>query len=238
MTLPPATAIAPATVTLTRIRLNRNSPDARRDLTHPHSLHKTVMLLAPESLGEHPRQKAGLLFRLEQAIEDTPPTLLIQSQLPPDFSHLPRAYGTTQTRDLTPMFRALATGRSVRYRITANASTRRKVKVLDGDPFFDPEARHKDVPLHGDDALAWWQRKAVHAGLSLTSTDITPVGPFRRPVRKRQNAHSESDVFRHVLTRFDGIATITDPDQLRHALLTGIGRGKPYGAGLLSLAPA
>ncbi|MFJ9250289.1 type I-E CRISPR-associated protein Cas6/Cse3/CasE [Streptomyces sp. NPDC101776] len=238
MTPPPATVIAPVTATLTRIRLNRNSPDARRDLTQPHSLHKTVMLLAPESLGEHPRQEAGLLFRLEHATDHTPPTLLIQSQLPPDVSRLSRAYGTIQTRDLTPMLQALAAGRSVRYRITANASTRRKVKVLDADPFFDPEVRHKDVPLHGDDALAWWQRKAAHAGLSLTSTDLIPVGPFRSPVRKRHNAHSEPDVFRHALTRFDGTATITDPDQLRHALLTGIGRGKPYGAGLLSLAPA
>lgn len=234
MTLPLQTT--PATATLTRIRLNRNSPDVRRDLARPDSLHKTVMLLAPEGLGEHPRQKAGLLFRLEHATNHTPPTLLIQSQLPPDISRLPRAYGTTETRDLTPMFQALSTGRSVRYRITANASARRK--VLDGDPFFDTRTRHKDIPLFGDDALAWWQRKATHAGLALTSTDTTPIGPFRRPVTKKQNSDSEPDVFRHVLTRFDGAATITDPGQLHHALLAGIGRGKPYGAGLLSLAPA
>lgn len=43
---------------------------------------------------------------------------------------------------------------------------------------------------------------------------------------------------RHHLTRYDGTATITDPDALTHALLTGIGRAKPYGAGLLSLALA
>ncbi|MYV88995.1 type I-E CRISPR-associated protein Cas6/Cse3/CasE, partial [Streptomyces sp. SID1034] len=29
-----------------------------------------------------------------------------------------------------------------------------------------------------------------------------------------------------------------DPDALTHALLAGIGRAKPYGAGLLTLAPA
>ncbi|MFE1797669.1 type I-E CRISPR-associated protein Cas6/Cse3/CasE [Streptomyces sp. NPDC059517] len=231
----PTRATTPATATLTRIRLNRNSPDVRRDLARSTSLHKTVMLLAPESLGESPREKAGLLFRLEHATGHTPATLLIQSQLPPDFSRLPKAYGTTETRDLTPMFQALTTGRTVRYRITANASARRR--VLDGAPLVDTRLRHKDIPLYGDDALAWWLRKAAHAGLAPTRTDLTPVDAFCHPATKKQH-DSAPHVFRHVLTRFDGTATITDPDQLRHALLAGIGRGKPYGAGLLSLAPA
>jgi CRISPR system Cascade subunit CasE len=42
---------------------------------------------------------------------------------------------------------------------------------------------------------------------------------------------------RHALTRYDGIAVVTDPDALRRAVLGGVGRGKSYGAGLLSLAP-
>ncbi|RSN68457.1 type I-E CRISPR-associated protein Cas6/Cse3/CasE, partial [Streptomyces sp. WAC 05379] len=42
----------------------------------------------------------------------------------------------------------------------------------------------------------------------------------------------------HRLLQFDGTAHITDPDALTDALLTGIGRAKSYGAGLLSLAPA
>ncbi|MFC7841922.1 type I-E CRISPR-associated protein Cas6/Cse3/CasE [Streptomyces sp. NPDC057382] len=43
---------------------------------------------------------------------------------------------------------------------------------------------------------------------------------------------------RHSLLRYDGTATITDPDTLRYAVIRGIRRGKPYGAGLLNLAPA
>ncbi|KAB1987465.1 type I-E CRISPR-associated protein Cas6/Cse3/CasE [Streptomyces triticiradicis] len=236
MKQPTETAPTTATLTLIRIRLNRRTTAVRRDLAHPSSLHKTVMLLALDNLGDQPRQKAGLLFRLEQATRHTPPTLLVQTHTPPDITRLPPAYGTTETRDLTPMLQALTAGRRVRYRITANASVRRK--VLDGDPFFDTEPRHKDISLHGDDALAWWQRKAAQAGLSPASTDITPTNPFRRSVTKKTSTETDPHAFRHVLTRFDGLATITDPAQLRHAVLAGIGRGKPYGAGLLSLAPA
>ncbi|WP_330301541.1 MULTISPECIES: type I-E CRISPR-associated protein Cas6/Cse3/CasE [unclassified Streptomyces] len=227
-----------STTTLIRIHLNLRNPDVRRDLAHPGSLHKTIMLLAPEGLGEHPRQQAGLLFRLEHATRHTPPTLLVQSQLPPDLTRLPATYGSAETRDLTPMLTALTPGRRVRYRITANASARRQ--CTDSDPFFDTETkpRHTDVPLHGDDALTWWKRKATHAGLALHSTALTPVRRSRHPVTRQHGGDKQPDVFRHALTRFDGLATITDPDQLRHAVLTGIGRGKPYGAGLLSLAPA
>jgi CRISPR system Cascade subunit CasE len=226
------------TPTLTRIRLNLHSPDVRRDLAHTDSLHKTVMLLAPDHLGDNLRQQTGLLFRLERDTHPMPPTLLVQSHQPPDLTRLPDSYGTVQNRDLTPTLRALTPGRHVRYRITANASAVRR--VLDDHQPVDKKHGRKVVALYGDDALAWWQRRAAAAGLALTTTDTTPV-PF---ARRRKNNHTKGTRNKkttgpwHVLTRFDGLATITDPDLLRHALLTGIGRGKPYGAGLLSLAPA
>ncbi|MFC8851502.1 type I-E CRISPR-associated protein Cas6/Cse3/CasE [Streptomyces sp. NPDC057144] len=236
MTSTPTAALA-ATATLTRIRLNRRSPAARRDLADAVSLHKSVMLLAPDDLGENPRQQAGLLFRLEDATDDTPPTLLVQSHQPPDLTRLPHHYGTVETRPLHPMFQALTPGRAVRYRITANASAARR--VLDDHHPVDNKHGRKIVALYGDDALAWWQRRAHQAGLTLASTDITPARfprACRRADKPGEQAHSPGPM--HALTRFDGLATITDPDQLSHALLTGIGRGKPYGAGLLTLAPA
>ncbi|SDP62717.1 CRISPR system Cascade subunit CasE [Streptomyces sp. cf386] len=239
MTSTPAETLA-TTATLTRIRLNRRSKTVRRDLTDTIRLHKTVMLLVPDGLGKHPRQKAGLLFRLEDATDDTPPTLLIQSHQPPDLTRLPQDYGSAETRALHPMFQALDPGRAVRYRITANASAVRR--ALDNHQPVDNKNGRKVIALYGDDALAWWQRRAHQAGLALTTTDTTPAR-FRRP-RKRPNTATEpgetnpAPGAQHALTRFDGLATITEPDRLRHALLTGIGRGKPYGAGLLSLAPA
>ncbi|MFF4041158.1 type I-E CRISPR-associated protein Cas6/Cse3/CasE [Streptomyces sp. NPDC001816] len=239
MTSTPAETLA-MTATLTRIRLNRRSKTVRRDLTDTVSLHKTVMLLAPDDLGKHPRHKAGLLYRLEDGTDDTPPTLLVQSHQPPDLTRLPQDYGSAETRPLHPMFQALAPGRAVRYRIIANASAVRRV-LADHQPVDNKHGR-KVVALYGDDALAWWQRRAHQAGLALTTVDSTPAR-FRR-AHKRPHPTTEAGEAnpppspRHALTRFEGLATITDPDQLRHALLTGIGRGKPYGAGLLTLAPA
>jgi CRISPR system Cascade subunit CasE len=36
---------------------------------------------------------------------------------------------------------------------------------------------------------------------------------------------------------FEGVLTVDKPDALQHALRNGIGRGKSFGLGLLSLAP-
>ncbi|MGW7521144.1 type I-E CRISPR-associated protein Cas6/Cse3/CasE [Streptomyces sp. NPDC054796] len=220
------------TATLTRIRLNTRSRAVRRDLANPGSLHKTVMTLAPDALGDQPRRQAGLLFRLEHATPTTPLHLLVQSHQPPDLTRLPPTYGTSETRDLAPMFQALTARRRVRYRITANPCVRRKIPAT--DPLAAAATRYTAVPLQGDDALAWWQRKATLAGLALEAATLTPHPASRHPITSEKTPGT----FRYALTRFDGTATVTDPDALRHALLAGVGRGKSYGAGLLSLAPA
>lgn len=228
------TTISPAptaTATLTRIRLNRHSPRARQDLNDPLSLHKRVMLLAGDNLGDHPRHTAGLLFRLEDATAHTPPTLLVQSHQPPDLSRLPDTYGTAQTRDLTPMFQALTPGRRIHYRITANPTRR-----LTG-PNPTGSKHGKLAALHGDDALTWWQRRAHQAGLTLITCDARPSRTARaRPPHTDSPQPPGERVY--ALTRFEGLATINHPEHLTTAILHGIGRAKSYGAGLLTLAPA
>ncbi|MHA4816090.1 type I-E CRISPR-associated protein Cas6/Cse3/CasE [Streptomyces aculeolatus] len=212
--------------TMTRIRLNVAHPAVRRDLADYTSLHRTVMTLLPDGLGPHPRQRAGALFRLERS--DRQPLLLLQSHIPPDLSALPQRYGHADTRDLTPMLNALTPGRPVRYRITANPSTRSRRPPGPGE---QPLPKHGRVLALGPTAAhAWWHRRATQAGLHLHATTSEPQ-PFRRPDDDQPGPF-------HRLLQFDGTAQITDPAALTDALLSGIGRGKSYGAGLLTLAPA
>ena len=41
----------------------------------------------------------------------------------------------------------------------------------------------------------------------------------------------------HRKAQFDGVLRITDVELFRKSLLSGMGRGKAYGMGLLTLAP-
>jgi CRISPR system Cascade subunit CasE len=200
---------------LIRIALDLRNRTARQDLRDIAAVHRRVMSLMPDGIGPQPRHQAGTLFRIDQT--DSGPVMLVQAALRPDPGRLPEGYGTINTRDLTPLVAALRPGMLVHYRIAANASKR----VWKGDQ------AGKVVALSGADAEDWWQRKAKAHGLSLLTlhADAQPT------------ARGRSSEVRHAVTRFDGRAVVRDVDLVRSAVLSGIGRGKSFGCGLLSLAP-
>ncbi|EMF30792.1 CRISPR-associated Cse3 family protein [Streptomyces gancidicus BKS 13-15] len=207
---------------LARIRLNPHSREVQRDLRDATQMHRTVMRMVPDNLGDAPRHQTGLLYRLEET--DAFSALLVQAaQLVP--ARLPAGYGQADVKSLTPMFSALRKGLGVRYRIVLNPAKRERLSLE------EKGKRGRIMPLSGPDADHWWLRRATEAGLDLhvlTPTTMEPARPRGRDTPR----------MRHSLIRYDGTATVTDPTALTQAVLTGIGRGKPYGAGLLSLAPA
>lgn len=201
---------------LTRVTLNIRHPAVRHDLTDAVGMHKRVMALLPDELGENPRYQAGVLYRVDAAAEEV--TLLVQSTIPTDPTRLPDGYGVTATRDITALLDKLHNGMTVHYRIAANPTKRA----------WKGENAKKIVVLSGAEADAWWQRKAAAHGLALQSLNTQP----------QPTARTAASKMRHGIARFDGRATIADVDQTRQAVLGGIGRGRSYGCGLLSLAPA
>ena len=215
------------TTWLSRITPAEHRPDVTADLAEATRLHQRIMTLFPPDLGEHARAQAGILFRTDEDATGT--SILIQSRIEPNTQRLPEGYGHAQIRTLDPLLDALRAGLPLRYRITANATRKLGRNTQHGKPLTV-------VPLHGLDAEAWWARKAVEAGLDpriVTAVSLeTAQGP-RRP-----GTGSQTQFVRHARTRFDGTATITDPERLRDALTNGIGRGKSYGCGLLTIAPA
>lgn len=203
------------TAWLTRIALDLRHSAARRDLSDITAMHRRVMSLVPDDLGEQARHRAGVLFRLDYTVAG--PVLLIQTALPPDPSRLPDGYGTVDTRDISPLLKALTSGMAVHYRIAANASK----KAWKGD------IAGKIVALSGRTAEEWWERKAKANGLDVRHLRAQP-----QPAARGRTF----PVF-HAITLFEGKAVIADADQVRAAVLSGIGRGRSYGCGLLSLAP-
>ncbi|WP_329392087.1 type I-E CRISPR-associated protein Cas6/Cse3/CasE [Streptomyces sp. NBC_01716] len=153
--------------------------------------------------------------------------MFVQTAHQPDLTSLPRHYASAQSRDLTAMFTGLQPGLPVHYRINAAPLASRSATAV-RDPVTGGR-RGKRTPLAGDDALAWWHRRATAAGLEIITGHGTP-----RPFPRRDRSTGPH----YRLTQFNGTARITDPHLLAHALTNGIGKGKPYGAGMLSLVPA
>ncbi|MFH8473371.1 type I-E CRISPR-associated protein Cas6/Cse3/CasE [Streptomyces sp. NPDC018000] len=214
------------TLWLTRIVPDTRSRDARRDLSGPIGMHRRIMSLFPSDAGPDPRARFGVLFRTE----DTPtgPHLLIQSTHEPDTSRLPDGYGSALTRPLDALIDAIRPGLNIRYRCVA--SPVRKPGATTRALYNLPPV----VPLTGTAADDWWLRQADLSGLkplTLHSHPLDAVQGERRP------DGTPPQRIRHARTQFDGTAAIIDTDLLRTKILSGIGRGKAYGCGLLSIAP-
>ncbi|MDT0300835.1 type I-E CRISPR-associated protein Cas6/Cse3/CasE [Streptomonospora wellingtoniae] len=211
------------TVWLTRIRPDLRRREARRDLASAVGMHHRLMSLFPDDTDDA-RRSFGVLFRVEDT--ETAPQILLQSTTAPQLERLPADYATTQIREITPLLQALAHGRRVHYRIAANPIRRpgRTTRQEHGAPAV--------VPLSGKAAEQWWLTQSEAAGIKVETLHARPLDAARgeRAQDKRR--------IRHARTLFEGTAHIDDADLLRQRTVEGIGRGKAYGCGLLSLAPA
>ncbi|MFF9251798.1 type I-E CRISPR-associated protein Cas6/Cse3/CasE [Streptomyces globisporus] len=215
------------TLWLTRIVPDTRSREARRDLNDPIGTHRRIMSLFPSEAGPDPRARFGVLFRTE----DTPagPHLLVQSTHEPDTGRLPDAYGTTLTRPLDALIDAIRPGLTIRYRCAA--SPVRKPGATTRALYNLPPV----VALTGTAADDWWLRQADNSGIKPLTHRSHPLDAVRG---QRRPTGAPSQNIRHARTQFDGTAAIIDTELLRKAVLNGIGRGKAYGCGLLSIAPA
>lgn len=211
---------------LTRIVPDPRSPEARRDARTAVDLHRRLMSLFPDNAGPDPRARFGVLHRTE----DTPagPHLLIQSTHQPDLTKLPTTYGTATTKPLNALLDALRPGLTIRYRCVA--SPVRKPGATTRAAYNLPAV----VALTGTAADEWWYRQADTAGLKLLTLHSQPLDTARGT---RNPTTGDRQRINHTRTRFDGTAAVLDPEHLRTKILEGIGRGKSYGCGLLSIAP-
>lgn len=229
---------------LTKIVPDLGSRRARSCFGSAGELHRLVIGLAAHSLGEErvdsPRQRAGLLFRLEET--QGTPVLLVQSSGALNADALGAGFGSMVERDLTSFLDGLEKGAEVRYRIAAAPSKRLGKSDRNAERLGDraeqlgelaqPGKRAYTRPLFGEQAEEWWRDRAERHGLDLS--DVASTGAVPSLDRGRSGKRG---VRIHV-TRFDGYAVVRDPDTLREAVRNGIGRGKSFGCGMLSLAPA
>ncbi|WP_328982857.1 type I-E CRISPR-associated protein Cas6/Cse3/CasE [Streptomyces mirabilis] len=215
------------TLWLTRIQPDLRHRDVRRDLASAVGMHHRLMMLFPDDLGPTARNTLGVLFRIEDTAGPArSPQILLQSREHPDPSRLPAGYGTTTTKDISALISLLKNGLAVRYRIDANPVRK------PGHTTRAATGAKAVIPLSGTDADDWWARQAEErSGLKLTSTHTTPL------TAARGERHQDKHHIRHTRTRFEGTAIVTDHTTLQQRILEGIGRGKSYGCGLLSLAP-
>lgn len=225
---------------ITKATLNPRRRGAKHLLASPQRMHAAVLSgFAPDQVA---RQGSGrVLWRLDPAEHHT--DLLVVSPGLPDLVGLVEDAGwpaTTpaQTKDYTPFLERVVRGSRWHFRLRANpVHAVRK-------PGWERSRRLGHVTA--EHQAQWWLEHAERVGLAIVDPVALPVDPVRAADRvqvlERQTlsfgrAHSSGTHARVTLTTaaFEGHAEVAEADQVRAALVEGVGRARAYGCGLLTL---
>lgn len=207
---------------LSQLVLDPRSRGVLSDLADPYQLHRTLMSAFPASVPAGER----MLFRLEQQHSQPCLAILVQSQTRPNWTHLSeRGYllrpAAVKQFDLEP-----AAGQQYRFRLLANPTKRLKGS---GD---------KDGPRIGlmreEQQLQWLDRKSRQHGFCVLAAQVTKI--VQPDGWKREKGKNHRIRFHAV--RFDGHLQVSEAAAFLRAWNEGIGSGKGFGFGLLSLARA
>lgn len=227
---------------LSRLEINPRSREVRRDLSDVYQMHRTVMSAFPDvKERQEARADLAVLYRLEIDERSRGTVLLVQSGALPDWTHLAPYYlfdsggevGNPATRDLTKALAALHEGQILRFRLRANPT--RKIETKSAHDGRRQNGRRVDLRTEAQQ-LEWLSRRAEQAGFSLV-----PVYPGSNVPAVRVGAGEKLLGKGRQLTLasvlFDGLLEVTHPDRFRCAVAGGIGPGKAFGCGLMSIAP-
>lgn len=178
----------------------------------PRSNHRDVMALFGDLENDHPRQSAGILFRVEPRGD----FLLVRSNLVPEN---PVDGMRTIAEPAAP-----AEGSMVQFRLAVNAITR--------DSRVGKSAS-KPVPEDSFEVdLEQTMTGFVGRKLAGALTDVQLLRHYRELLTERNR--SKRGVTTQVDT-VDGVATVQDVQRLEELLSVGVGRAKAYGCGLLTV---
>jgi CRISPR system Cascade subunit CasE len=225
--------------------LNLRNRNTQRDLADCMAMHRMLMSAFPDNLSADAtaRAEAGLLYRVEETGGGAI-AVLAQSALPPDWGQLPASWlhpdAGPQVKEIGGLLSRIEPGSQLRFKLVANPT--RKIDTKTG---ADGSKRNgKRVELRGEQAwLAWLDRKAGQSGFRLKAVsaashvhdvrshrDLTATGRKERP-----DGSSSRLTFCGVA--FEGRLEVVDAALLGASIRAGIGPGKAYGYGLLSVAP-
>jgi CRISPR system Cascade subunit CasE len=220
---------------LSRINLDPRCREARRDLSDPYQLHST--LCRAFSAPNRKCPEGEFLWRLEPETDPAGyPRILVQSKAIPDWAQvgvkgwLAKADSAVDLKQRLEL-NSLTVGQRFRFRLRANPCVTRNGKRLGLLLLKDQES--------------WVERKGQLHGFSLpqlASFDLSEPNQERIDVLVSQEQMLRGkqyggNAIRIYSVLFDGFLTVTEPDNFRRALHTGIGHGKAMGLGLLSVAP-
>jgi CRISPR system Cascade subunit CasE len=205
---------------LTRMKLDTTKHATMRGMTNPSLLHGAL-----ESSFSGERQHP--LWRLDRLNGAT--YLLLLSHDQPDLTHAEAEFGCPdlgwESRDYSPLLQRIKGDSLWHFRLVANPTK----SVPDPNGGKRGKVRAHTVPQY---QKQWLREQGEKHGFQVTeeSFAVMEQGWFHfLKGKERRKAVSLLSV------TYEGVLQVTDPERFRETLCHGLGRGKAYGMGLLTV---
>ncbi len=218
---------------LTRFQINPARRGARKLLSSPQAMHAAVRAGFSDP-ADYALPGSRTLWRL-----DTPATATVHLYLVspgrPDLTHLVEQAGwpttsTWETREYDPLLATLRPGQRWAFRLTANP-------VHSGRKTPEATETQRFGYLRAEDQERWLMQRSARCGFTVAAQqDGRPN--MRLHHRQTQSFQRGGQPVTLTTVTYDGVLEVTDGNDFRTTLVSGIGHAKAYGCGLLTLAAA
>lgn len=208
---------------LARLILNRRSRDARHDLGDSAMMHARMAGMVDGLLAKPGPGEPRLLYRADSHV------VLVQSPVLPDWSRLPAGYLTDADEDdlsfhaAPPVKRIEAAVAS----LTRGSNVSFRLKTWPNQ--MCEQHRTRQTITDPASIMAWLHHLGDRHGFEVPDARFRVEGWPRAWAGKPMALPSR-------VTLYEGQLRVRDPEALRRAVRCGVGRGRAFGLGLLTLA--
>lgn len=225
---------------ISRIPLNTARFGARQLIASPYRMHAAVeKSFPPDSAREN--DEGRILWRLDESGRDHSVWLYVVSPEQPDFTHIVEQAGWPlhsewESKDYDVLLNRIAVGQRWRFKLKANPVRQAKTdngrrSRVPSENIIGKRQGHVTVGQQTN----WLLSRAGSHGFSV----IGVAGEPDVVVKQRRTERFEHGDGKVTLTTavYEGSLEITEAGLFKTALCRGIGRGKGFGCGLLTIAP-
>lgn len=207
---------------LSRVEIDVFNRSKMRELNHLGAYHNWVENSFPIEKQQQIRTRK--LWRIDELSNKK--YLLVLSEDKPDLSLLESygVQGSAKTKNYNIFLNSLKNGERYKFKLTANPTI---CKAKEGD------CRGEVVACFSQqDQIDYLIKKSIKNGFKLDENDFYISEKTTEILKKK-----ESKPLRFPKVVYEGVLTIEDLEIFKKALISGIGRKKAFGFGLLTIIP-
>lgn len=217
---------------LTRVPLNVEKRRTMEALASPNMFHGALEAAFPNHIREDAENGGRYLWRID-SLHGTQYLMILSKELP-DLGSFVAQFGfpgetAWESRDYTPLLDRVHNGSTWHFRLIANPT---KAIMELGNKDRGQACAH----ITSEYQVKWLLDRAEKNGFA-----IEEAVPGEKEVQvTRSQWHiflkrKERKKVSLLAVTYEGILTVTDEEKFKHLLTNGIGRGKAYGNGLMTL---